>query len=99
MPGSDLSPYALPKVDDTGPDGEPPTLVSETVFGGVEREGSNIVRAGAVANEATGGVRIQAQHEEERQVVGVPECFEALVADRVVCGGVHQHHDEEHKVA
>jgi hypothetical protein len=32
-------------------------------------------------------------------VVGVPECLEALFANRIVGGGVHEDHDKEHKMA
>lgn len=42
---------------------------------------------------------VEADHEEECEVVGIPESFEALGTNFVVCGGVHQDHDEEHEVA
>jgi hypothetical protein len=44
-------------------------------------------------------VSVNADHEEEGQVVCVPEGFETLLADLVVCGCVHEHHDQEHEMA
>ena len=42
---------------------------------------------------------VEADHEEEREVVGVPESLEALVPDLVMGGRVHEDHDEEHEMA
>ena len=42
---------------------------------------------------------VETDHEEEREVVRVPEGLEALVTDLVVRGGVHEDHDEKHEVA
>lgn len=97
--GSDFSPHAFTEVDDTGPDDESPALIPKAVFSGVERKGRYESGERAVADEATGGMHIQADHEEKRQVVRVPERLEALVADRVVGGGIHEYHDEEQEVA
>lgn len=69
------------------------------MLGRVEGEGGDIVWIDGVADEATSGMRIETDHEEECQVVGVPERLKALVAHLVVCCGVHQEHDEEHEVA
>lgn len=41
----------------------------------------------------------EANHEEESQVVSVPEYFEALLTDLVVCSCVHQEHNEKHEMA
>lgn len=42
---------------------------------------------------------VEPDHEEEREVVRVPESLEALVANLMVGGRVHKDHDEEHEVA
>lgn len=41
---------------------------------------------------------VEAQHEEESEVVSVPEDLESLLANFGVGSGVHQDHDEQHKV-
>lgn len=42
---------------------------------------------------------VKADHEEECEVMGIPESFEALVANLVMGGGIHEDHDEKHEVA
>jgi hypothetical protein len=42
---------------------------------------------------------VQADHEEESQVMGVPECFKALMANLVMRGRVHEQHNQQHEVA
>lgn len=83
-----LSPDALAKVDDTRPDSETPAHVSQAVLGSVEGESADVLGTSRVANEATGGVGVETNHEEEGEVVGVPESFEALSADLRVSGRV-----------
>ena len=39
---------------------------------------------------------VEADHEEEREVVGVPESLKALLADLVMGGAVHDDHEEKH---
>lgn len=41
---------------------------------------------------------VDANHEEEREVVSVPENFETLLANLVVCGSIHQDHDQKHEM-
>ena len=41
---------------------------------------------------------VETDHEEECEVVGIPEGLEALVADLVVCRGIHEDHDEKHEM-
>jgi hypothetical protein len=43
-------------------------------------------------------VRKESNHEEERQMVSVPECLKALLADLVMSRGIHEHHDEQHEM-
>ena len=62
----------------------------------VERECGDVIWVYRVAHETSRRVRVQPDHEEECQVVGVPECLEALLSDRRVCRGVQQEHDEQH---
>lgn len=97
-PRTDLTPNPLPKVDNTRPDGEAPALVSQAVIGGVEGEDCSIGWDCGVTDEASSGVAVEADHEEEGKVVGVPEGLEALVADLVVRRGIHEDHDEKHEV-
>ena len=93
-----LAEDSLAKVDNAGPDGETPALVAETVGRAVERERGDVLGVGRVTDEASGGMGVETDHEEERKVVRVPESLEALVADLVVRSGVHEEHDEKHEM-
>ena len=53
-------------------DSQPPALVSEAVLGAVERERVRVVRVDRVTHKAARRVRVQADHEEEGEVVCVP---------------------------
>jgi hypothetical protein len=64
----------------------------------VEGERSNQIGLSRVADEATSGMSVKTDHEEEGKVVGVPERLEALRADLLVGGGVHEDHDKEHEM-
>ena len=88
----------LAEVNDARPDGEAPAQIAKAVLGVVERERGLVVRLCAIADEAAGGVGVDANHEEEGEVVGVPERLEALLADLVVRGRVHEDHDCEQEV-
>ena len=94
-----LSVHSLAEVDETRPDDESPTLVTEAVLGRIEGEDGDIIWIDGITHEATSGVSIEANHEEEGEVVGIPERFETLGTDLVMCGRVHQNHDEKHEVA
>lgn len=69
------------------------------MLGRVEGEGPDVVGISRVADEAAGGMRVQSNHEEEGKVVCIPEGLEALVANLVLRGAVHEHHDEQHEMA
>jgi len=69
------------------------------MFCGVEREGLDVVGVGAVTHEAASRMRVKSNHEEEREVMCIPECLEALIANFPVCRRIHQHDDEKHEVA
>lgn len=97
--GPDLSVDSLAEVEDTGPNGETPALVTQAVLCAVEWERGDVVWIGTIAHEATGSVGVKTDHEEECEVVSVPEGLEALCADLVVGSGVHENHDEEHEVS
>lgn len=97
-PGPDLTPNPLSEVDNARPNGEAPALVSQAVVRLVEGEDSGIRGFGGVAHEASGGMGVQTNHEEEREVVRVPEGLETLVANLVVSRGVHEDHDQKHEV-
>ena len=64
----------------------------------IERESWDVVGVNGIADEAASGMSVQANHEEERQMMGIPERFEALVTNLVVCGRVHEQHNKEHKM-
>jgi len=49
-----------------------------------------------VTDEASHGVRVDADHEEEREVVGVPKGLEALLTNFLSTSRVHEDHDQEH---
>lgn len=68
------------------------------MLGGIEREGRDVIRFGEITNEAAGSMGVKANHEEESQVVGVPERFKALGANLLMRRRVHQNHDEEHEM-
>jgi len=98
-PGTVFSIHPFGKVRKARPNGEPPTLVAKAVLRRVEGERANVVRICRVANETTSGVGVKANEEEERKVMSIPKSFKTLAADLVVCGGIHEKHDQEHKVA
>lgn len=95
---ADLSPDALAKVNDSGPDDESPTEVTNTMVCGIEGEAGGEVGIDRVSHEAASSVGVETKHEEESEVMGVPERFKALSPDLLVSSTVHEHHDEEHEV-
>lgn len=56
-------------------------------------------RVGTVTHETANCVRVKPEDERDKQVVGVPEGLERLLADSVVCSRVHQKHAEKHDMA
>ena len=56
------------------------------MLGRVEWESTDIIRFGGVADETSSGVGVQPEHEEESEMVSVPECFKALLPDLLVGG-------------
>lgn len=53
-PRPNFSINALAEIQDAGPDNEPPTLITETMLSGIERESIDVVRVNRVANETAG---------------------------------------------
>lgn len=99
-PSSTIFPvHPFAKVDNTRPNGEPPAFVAKTVLRRVEGESISVVRICRVADKAPSGMAVKANEEEEGEVMSVPKSFETLVADLVVCSGIHEDHDEEHEMA
>ena len=96
---ADLSIDALPKVDDTRPNSEPPALVAKAVIGSVKGKCLRVGRLSGVANETPSCVRVETNHEEESKMMGVPESLKALVTNLVMGSAVHENHDEEHEVS
>jgi hypothetical protein len=96
--GADLTVETLHQVKATREKLPTPAFVTEAVAPEV---GTSKWRNGvrSVAHEATHGVRVQAQHERNEQVVGVPEGLERLLPNAVVRGRVHEKHAEEHNMA
>lgn len=68
------------------------------MFCRVEWKGRDQVWLNGIPDEAPGGMGVEAEHEEECEVVGVPEGFEALLADGGVRSAVHHNHDKKHEV-
>jgi len=64
----------------------------------IEREGWDVVGVHGVPNKATGGVRVESDHEKECEMVGIPEGLETLIADFMMGGSVHEEHDKEHEM-
>ena len=95
----DFSVNSFSEINNARPHDESPTLITQTVLGGVEGEHGDVVGVGGVTNEASGSMGVETNHEEEREVVRVPEGLEALVADLVMRGGIHEDHNQEHEVA
>lgn len=96
-PRVDLAVEALEQVDAAAPELPAPALVADAVVpevGAVERG----VGMGAVADEALGGVGVEADEEGDEEVMGVPEGLEGLLPDFGMRGGVHHQHAEEHDV-
>ena len=60
--------------------------------------GERRVSVDGVADEAACGVGVHAEEERDEEMMGVPEGFEGLLPDLVVCRGVHEEHAEEHDV-
>ena len=98
LPCSDFPPYPLTEVEDSGPDDKPPAEVPKAVFGGVERKSWDVIGVDGVSDETAGGVGVKSEHEEECEMVGVPEGLKALMTDLVVGGRVHDEHDEQHEM-
>ena len=98
LPRSDFPPYPFTKIDDPGPYDEPPAEVPKTVVSRVEGESRDVIGIDCVSDETASGVGVESDHEEECEVVGVPESLKTLVADLVVGGRVHDEHDEQHEV-
>ena len=96
---TDLPPDTLKEVDDAGPDGEAPGEVTNADLRVVEGEDFGEAWIRGTTDEASGGMGVEANHEEERQVVSIPECLEALLADFCVASTVHQDHDKQHDMA
>lgn len=68
------------------------------MFGRVEGKSRDVVRIGGVPDETASSMCIEGDHEEKCEVVGIPESLEALAADLVMGGRVHDDHDEQHEV-
>lgn len=98
LPRSDFPPYPLTKIENSGPDDEPPAEVSKAVLGRVERESWDVIGVHGVSDETAGGVGVKSDHKEECEMVGVPEGLEALTANLVVGSRVHDEHDKQHEV-
>ena len=64
------------------------------MFGRVEGESRNVVGIDGVSDKTASSVGVESDHEEKCEVVGVPKCLEALAADLVVSGCVHDDHDK-----
>ena len=69
------------------------------MLGRVEGESWDVIGVHGVSDETASCVGVKSDHEEKCEVVGVPEGLEALTANLVVGGRVHDEHDKQHEVA
>jgi len=68
------------------------------VLSRVEGEGRDVVGINGVTDETSSRVRVETEHEEEGEMMGVPKRLKALVANLLAGRGVHEQHDEEHEM-
>jgi hypothetical protein len=54
---------------------------------------------GGVTDEATCGMGIQSQDENERKVMRIPKRFERLLTNGCVRSGIHQEHAQQHHMS
>ena len=59
------------------------------MFGGIEREGWDVVWVRSVTDKASSGMGVETEHEEKCQMMGVPENLKTLLTDCMMCCGVH----------
>jgi hypothetical protein len=96
--GCPSSPYfsvdSLTKVNEERPDGETVTFITKTVLSTIEWESVGVIWESTVTDEATGSMGEEAYHEEESEVVGIPEYLECLLANFMMGSRVNEEHDE-----
>ena len=68
------------------------------MVGRVKGESCDVIGVDGVSDKTASRVGIKGDHEEECEVMGVPERLEALAADLMMGGRVHDNHDEQHEV-
>jgi hypothetical protein len=61
-------------------------------IGAIERT----IWLGRVTDEASCGMGIQRQDEDERKMMRIPKRFERLLTNGCVRGGIHQEHAQQH---
>ena len=88
---TDLTPETLNQVQAARPELPPPTEVPDAMRP-VLIAGEGGDRVGRVTDEAPDSMRVQAEEEGDKEVVGVPEGLETLLPDAMVSGRVHQQH-------
>jgi len=95
---TNLAVKPLNEVETTSPEFPSPAEITNAVLpiliSGEWRNGIS-----CVADKAADGVGVQAEEERDKQVMSVPEGFEALLSNLNVGSGVHEKHAEEHDVA
>ena len=90
---------ALAKVDNERPNNKPPAKVTKTMFGIIEWECIRMSRIDGITDETASCVGKEADHEEECEVVGIPEDFERLMANITMSSGVHKEHNKKHEMS
>lgn len=95
---TDFTPDSFAEVEDTGPDDSTPREVTNANIGVVKGKGVRERGECGSTDKASGGVGVETDHEEKGEMMRVPECLEALLADLLMCGTVHDDHDEEHEM-
>ena len=88
-PRIDFAIEALDQVDAAAPELPAPAFITNAVVPKVGPcEGGEW--GGAIANEAAGGVGVEAEEKRDKEVVRIPEGLEGLLSDSGVRGGVHE---------
>jgi hypothetical protein len=81
LSGTVLSVHTLAEVEDAGPDGITPAEITNAMTGVVKGELGLEVWESRVPHKASHGVGVEAKHEEEGEMMSVPESLEALSSD------------------
>jgi hypothetical protein len=96
--GTNFSVNTLAEVQNTDPQSESPTLITNTmipeVLSGEWRESIS-----SITDEASDRMGVETEHKDESQMMRIPESLKALLTDLLVSGCVHQKHAKKHDMS